>query len=52
MSVVLFLNKIIIKSKSFPNLTVDLNLLKIVVCQILLLFERFSADYHLYREML
>ena len=45
--VVLFLSKIIIKSKF-----IDLNLLKIVVCQTLLLFERFSSEYHLYHEML
>ena len=49
--VVLFLSKIIVKSKSIPDPTVSLNLLKIVICQTLLLFKRFSSKYHLIHEM-
>ena len=50
--VVLFLSKIVIRSKSIPDRTVDLNLLKMVVWQTLLVFERFSSEYHLIQEML
>ena len=49
--VVLFLSKIIIKSKSIPDRTVSLNLRKIVICQTLLLIKRFSSKYHLIHEM-
>ena len=49
--VVLFLSKIIIKSKSNPDWTVNLKLLKIVICQTLLLFKWFSLKYHLFHEI-
>ena len=49
--VVLLLSKIIINSNSIPDQTVSLNLPKIVICQTLLLFKRYSWKYNLIHEL-